>query len=135
LVSRTIRAALIATTVLCPFLIVHMGSLWALGFALASLWSTANVWMISFVVREFLGPRRWKVLAPLFAIKFPLLYGLGIWGLYARAVPIGSVLVGFHIIFIVLVLKILSHRILEIQNRPSTSPEGDKAMPGNEERI
>ncbi len=115
--------------------LVHFGNRWALGFALASLWNIVNVGMISFVVREFLGPRRWRILIPLFAIKFPLLYGLGIWGLQSRTVPIGSILVGFHIIFIVLILKALSYRVLEIQHPPSASPEEHGAMPGSEERI
>ena len=135
LVGRTIRSSLVATAILCPFILVHFGNRWALGFALASLWNIVNVGMISFVVREFLGPRRWRILIPLFAIKFPLLYGLGIWGLQSRTVPIGSILVGFHIIFIVLILKALSYRVLEIQHPPSASPEEHGAMPGSEERI
>jgi len=135
LVGRTIRSSLVVTAILCPFLLVHLGSRWALGFALASLWNIVNVGMISFVVREFLGPRRWRILIPLFAIKFPLLYGLGMWGLQSRTIPIGSILAGFHIIFVVLILKALSHRVLEISHPPSASPEKDGAMPGSEERI
>lgn len=112
LVDRSIRTSLIATAVVFPFAAVYLGSLSAIGFLAASLWSTANVWVISIVVGEYLGGRRWSRLAVMLCVKFPVLYGLGLWGVSQRVVPVVSVLVGFHMIFLVLILKILSRWLL-----------------------
>ncbi len=134
IVDRTVRSSLVATAVAFPFLLVHVSAEWAMGVALASLWSCANVWMISMVVREYFGPRRTPLLALLLGVKFPLLYGIGIWGLSQRAVPALSILVGFHIIFLVLVLKVLSQRLLCSGNEPGLSEGGAPRFPGSEER-
>jgi hypothetical protein len=135
LVSRSIRTSLIATAITFPFLTVYIGSLWALGFAAASLWSTANLWAISMVVREYFGRRRWTRLAFLLGVKFPILYGLGIWGLYQRAVPVFSILIGFHVILLVVVLKAVSHRFLAHEGSSHVCKERGAQISGTKESI
>ena len=133
IVDRTVRSSIAATVIVFPFILVHVSAEWAIGLSLASLWSCANVWMISVVVREYFGRRRPLLMASLLGVKFPLLYGLGIWGLSQRAAPALSILVGFHIIFLVLVLKVLSRRLLCSGNDPGLSEGGAPRSPGSEE--
>ncbi len=133
LVDRTIRSSLVATAVLFPFVFIHIDVSWAIGFALASFWSCANVWVISVVVQEYFGARRVPRLALLLGVKFPLLYGLGLWGLSQRAAPSSSILVGFHIIFVVLILKVLSQRFFCSGEDASLLEGGAPRFPGSEE--
>ena len=133
LVGRSIRTSLIATAITFPFLVIYTGSLWAIGFAAASLWSTGNIWVISIVVGEYFGRRRGSRLAFLLCVKFPILYGLGIWALYQRVVPVLSILIGFHMIFLVLVLKVISRRFLALEDSSCVSKDGGTRISGNEE--
>ncbi|MFH1739874.1 MAG: hypothetical protein ABIH23_12755 [bacterium] len=135
LVDRAIRTSFIVTIVIWPFLILYISSPWALGFVLASLWSTANLSLISIAVREYFGEQRWGRLGLFFGVKFPLLYGLGLWGLYQRAVPMASVLVGFHMIFVVLVLKVLSRQLFTGEDVSDIPVGGDVPVSGNEESV
>ena len=135
LVGRSIHTAFLVTVLLCPFFAVYVGGMWAVGFTLASFWSTMNLWLVSLVVREYFGKRRWPRLAVLLGVKFPFLYGLGLWGLSQRAAPMGSVLVGFHMIFVVLVLKVVSRWWFAIEDETGVSMERDVPAPGNEERV
>lgn len=135
LVDRAIRTSLIATTVTFPFLAAYIGGRWAVGFTLASFWSTANIWVISLVVQEYFGRRRWPRFAFLLCVKFPILYGLGIWGLYQQAVPIVSILIGFHVIFMVLVLKVLSRGFLSLEDSSNVSKGGGARISGREESL
>ena len=134
-VDRAIRTAFLVTVLLCPFFAVYIGGMWAVGFTLASFWSTINLWLISLVFREYFGGQRWPRLVVFLGVKFPLLYGLGFWGLSQRAAPMGSVLVGFHMIFFVLVLKVVSRGWFAVEDKTGVSMDRDVPLSGNEERV
>ena len=103
-VYRSLRTAVIVTFLFTPFLALR-SPIWATSFCLASLWSVANVWAICQLVISFI----WKTEASRgvlwILVKFPVLYGSGIFLLLTYNCSPPGVVVGFHTIFVVLVLK------------------------------
>jgi hypothetical protein len=96
---------------------------WAWGLGLGSLWAIANWVLIAELLRTVLSPGRRltgsaKVrLAVLGVIKFPVLYGLGY--LFLRlGFPVVSYLVGFWILFAVVVAKAGGRILLGLDASP-----------------
>lgn len=107
-VYRCLRTAAWVTVVFTPAIALHSPS-WALGFFLSSAWSVVNVWAIVHVTTHLIAVQLRDaspvpVLVWLF-IKFPILYGIG-YGIIkiCPGSPV-ALLVGFHVIFAVFVLK------------------------------
>lgn len=103
-VYRSLRTAVIVTFLFTPFLALR-SPIWATSFCLASLWSVANVWAISQLVISFLGKTEASKGVLWILVKFPVLYGLGIFLLLTYNCSPPGVAVGFHVVFVVFVLK------------------------------
>ncbi len=107
-VIRSLRTATWVTIIFAPCIAMH-SMLWAAGFMFASLWSVGNVWAIARLTTMLLTPdldsgALTKALPWIF-IKFPVLYGAGILVVIYSGFPASSMLTGFHVIFVVFVLK------------------------------
>lgn len=115
--SRTLRASLILTALALLLFSYYKGTSWALGFALGSLWSVANFYLLGqLVVRSLtLSERSWSAIAVLALVKFPLLYLAGYLVLRQTAYPVTAPLFGFALPFAVLVLKAAGRMLLGIE--------------------
>lgn len=127
-VYRGLRTALWVTLLFVPFIALNSPG-WAAAFALASLWSVANVWAIARLVVAFTTERTRAQSALWALVKFPVLYGAGFLLLMAypwRELGLTSGLaIGFHVIFAVFVLKAVA-----ISYGLGSSPEGDQSASG-----
>jgi len=115
--SRTLRASLFLTALAYLLLSYYRGGPWALGFALGSLWSAANFFLLrQLIVRIVtLEERAWSTVAFLTLVKFPLLYLAGYLVLSQSAYPVEAPLFGFGLPFMVLVLKAGGRMILGLE--------------------
>lgn len=87
----------------------------ALGFLAGALWSCLNLFAISHVVRSVLGserPSKLKVVK-LSLVKFPILYGTGFLLLRSRAFSPESLVAGFSLVLVVILLKIVGASVAE----------------------
>ena len=106
ILSHAVRRIGVLSLVLLPMAVWLVGWRAAIGLASGMLWAFANAWVLRRLVRFSLSsqrvPRGRQVL--LWAVKFPVLYGVGaILLLSPWSSPIGF-LVGFSLWFVLLVI-------------------------------
>lgn len=96
---RAARLTLLISLILIPLSAYVISVRFALGLLAGTVWSLANLWTVKALVARTVGSRRtprWQRVG-LFAVKFPLLYGLGGWlVLSSWSSPVGF-LVGFSL--------------------------------------
>jgi len=106
----------VITVLVYVFMSVYSRIDWANGILVGSLWNIANLWLIKWLlVGGLVTPRkpiRQLLLGVL--IKFPLLYGTGAWLMMSGQFPILSLMVGFHVPFAVIILKVMGRMLVPV---------------------
>ena len=89
------------------FLVVYQSPRIGAGFASAGAWSVANLWALERLIRLSVRPtgRRPLAIALALLVKLPVLYGLGALLVLEGGFAAMSLLAGFSIPLLVLVLK------------------------------
>jgi len=107
-IGRTIKTSLILSALIFIFGAFYFDTRYSLGIAIGLICNTANVWMIMGLVRRTLTPDDRKPLPIILfsMLKFPILYGLGYLVLRSDIAPVASYMVGFVLLFAVVLLKV-----------------------------
>jgi hypothetical protein len=121
-IRRVIKTTIIVTIFVALFTTSYYNIHFAFGLVIGSMWNIINFWLIRLVVVGGLSktPIRKSKLLILILVKFPLLYGLGYLIVRFGKFTAGSLLCGFSLLFIVLLLKTLGILILT-KNKESSS--------------
>ena len=112
-----IRRVLVSTiwfsSVAAIILWYRVGGRFALGYAIGTLWGILNFWFLKEVVvyTVTLEDRSFKEILWRAVIKFPILYGIGIWILVSGIFSILALTAGFSMVLVVFVLKALGSKL------------------------
>ena len=113
-IKRVIKTTLIFTFFIALFPISYYNIHFTFGLVIGSVWNIINFWLIRLVVVGGLSktPIKKSKLLLLMLVKFPLLYGLGYLIVRFGKLTAGSLLCGFSLLFVVLILKTLGILII-----------------------
>jgi len=98
---------------------VYYDMSWGLGVLVGCGWGIANFWALTQVLTAMLtmdGVQRKRALI-FAAIKFPVLYFLGYLALHSEWFPPISLLAGFSLLFLVILLKAAGRTFLHLDDR------------------
>jgi len=114
-INRVIKSTLILGALIFIFGSVYFDWLYSLGIFVGSIWGCANLWFIKQFVVGYVTPgqRDAKKLAILAVIKFPVLYIVGFLILRLAWFPVSAFVIGFSLVFAVILLKALGKLIVE----------------------
>jgi hypothetical protein len=122
-IHRVIKTSLITAAVTFLFGALYYKFHYASGILVGCGWGCLNLFFLTNLVTQATDPkgidRKRVVLLILF--KFPLLYLSGYFLLRIEYFPVTSLLVGFTLIFVVILLKALGRMII-----PATKKRGEK---------
>ena len=124
-ITRILKTTFFLTILVALFAASYYNIQFAEGLVAGSFWNLINFWLIQKLIIGLLSnkPRETGKLVGLVLIKFPLLYGVGLWILLTGKFTAGSLLCGFSLLFVVLILKTLGILILSKNSKTSNSPE------------
>lgn len=105
--KRAILATFIIGTLASGAIQIGKGTMEAVSFFFGSIWGCLNLFFLKHLLQSLMlpGPRHYAKIAILLAIKFPLLYSLGYLVLVSLSLPPFYSLLGFTLIFAVLLLQ------------------------------
>lgn len=115
-ITRVIKTSLVVSLIQLPFISLYFDYRFSLGIVLGCLWGVANLhFMRSLVVcYTDLSGRNKRRLLLLLLVKVPLLYFGGYLLLRSGIFPILSLVTGFTLIFVVILLKALGRWLLSL---------------------
>jgi hypothetical protein len=113
-ITRIIKTTAVVSLVASLCISYYFDWRFGLGFLIGSTWSLVNFFFIRSLIKEVLSPEglRKTITAVLGLLKFPLLYVAGYYLIKAEVFPIYSLMAGFSLVFVVIVLKVLGRLIL-----------------------
>lgn len=113
-IGRVIKTSLIVSAFIIVFGSVYHDWNYSLGISIGLLFNCANIWLIMGLVRRTVTLDRRRPLSILIfgLVKFPLLYFVGYLILRADIVPVSSLLIGFVLLFTIIVLKVLGRQLV-----------------------
>jgi CHASE2 domain-containing sensor protein len=116
---RVLRATSVVGILAFAFVAVYYNLNFAWGLLVGCAWGIGNFWALTRIITAVVRPgevdrRRVLILA---AIKFPVLYVAGYFILRSDWFPPISLLVGFTILFVVIVLKAAGRMFLRLDDR------------------
>jgi hypothetical protein len=106
-VARVIKTTLVVTLIAALFCSTYFSLAWGAGLLLGALWGCLNLFAISEAVRSMIAaekPGKLRIVLLSF-IKFPVLYGLGFLLLLAGVFPPQSLVSGFSMVLLTILLK------------------------------
>ncbi len=114
-INRIIRTSLLLGALIFIFGSYYFDWQYSMGIFAGMLWGSANLWFIRQFMVSYLttGERDAKKLAIIAVIKFPVLYLAGFFLLWFNLFPVLSFVIGFTLIFVVIVLKALGKLVTE----------------------
>jgi hypothetical protein len=114
-INRVIKTTLLLGALIFVFGSYYFDWTYSLGIFTGVLWGCANLWFIRQFIVNYLttGDRNAGKLALFALIKFPILYGAGFLVLWLGWFPVVSFVIGFSLIFLVVVFKALGLLITE----------------------
>ena len=114
-INRVIKTTLLLGALIFVFGSYYFDWTYSLGIFTGVLWGCANLWFIRQFIVNYLttGDRNAGKLALFALIKFPILYGAGFLILWLGWFPVASFVIGFSLIFLVVVFKALGLLITE----------------------
>jgi len=119
--QRVIRATAVVGVLAFAFVAVYFNANFALGLLVGCAWGIGNFWALTRVVTAVFTPgdvdRRHALI--LAAVKFPVLYVAGYFILKSGGFPVVSLLTGFSVLFVVVVLKAAGRMFLHLDERAS----------------
>jgi len=106
-INRVIKTTLLLGALIFIFGSYYFDWVYSAGILAGVLWGCANLWFIRQFIINYITPgdRNSKKLVLFMAIKFPVLYGLGFLILKVGLFPVVSFVIGFSLIFMVILLK------------------------------
>jgi hypothetical protein len=116
-ITRVIKTSAIVSLIQLPFVAFYFDYRYSLGIVLGCLWGVVNLYFLRSVIVCYteLSQRSKRQLLLLLLLKFPLLYLGGYLLLESSLFPVLSLLVGFTLIFAVIVLKALGRLLLSLE--------------------
>lgn len=116
-ITRVIKTSIVVSLIQLPFVAFYFDYRFALGVVLGCLWGAVNLHFLKAVVVCYtdLSKRSKRQLLLLLLLKFPLLYLGGYLLLKLGLFPVLSLVVGFTLIFAVIVLKALGRWLLSLE--------------------
>ncbi len=115
-IRRVMAASAMVAMLAFLFVSVYYDWRFGLGIFIGTAWGIANFYFLTELVVAVFTPYqeidRKKVVLLVLA-KFPALYGAGFLVLYYSKLPVPAVLIGFHVLFAVAVLKVLGRLLNE----------------------
>lgn len=117
-ISRIIRTTLLLAVLIALFGSVYFDWLESVGVLVGAVWGVANLYFLRSLVVETLTPKKTRKLAAIIwgIFKFPVLYGAGYFVLAAGWFSPASLLIGFSLIFLVAVLKVLGRLVTRMDS-------------------
>lgn len=114
-INRVIKTTLLFGAIVFLFGSYYFDWIYSLGIFTGVLWGCANLWFIRQFTVNYItaGDRDARKLALFALIKFPVLYGLGFLILWLGWFPVVSFVIGFSLIFLVVVFKALGMLLTE----------------------
>ncbi|KPJ48785.1 MAG: hypothetical protein AMJ41_04250 [candidate division Zixibacteria bacterium DG_27] len=116
-IARVIRTSVVVSLIQLPFVALYFDYRYSLGIVLGCLWGVVNLYFLRSVIVCYtkLSQRSKRQLLLLLLLKFPLLYLVGYLLLEWSLFPVMSLVVGFTLIFAVIVLKALGRLLLSLE--------------------
>jgi len=115
-ITRVVKTSVIVSLIQLPFVAIYFDYRYGLGILLGCLWGVVNLHFLRSVVVCYtkLSGRSKRQLLLLLLLKFPLLYLVGYLLLKSSLFPVLSLVVGFTLIFAVILLKALGRLLLSL---------------------
>ncbi len=115
-ITRVVKTSVIVSLIQLPFVAIYFDYRYGLGIVLGCLWGVVNLHFLRSVVVCYtnLSGRSKRQLLLLLLLKFPLLYLVGYLLLKWSLFPVLSLVVGFTLIFAVILLKALGRLLLSL---------------------
>ncbi len=125
---RVLRSTAFVGVLVFAFVAVYYQPRFGLGILFGCAWGIGNFWALTRVIPAVLTPntvdrRRALLLA---AIKFPALYGIGYLVLRSEWFTPIALLIGFSLLFVVVVLKAAGRMFLRLDDRSAESHSGSR---------
>ena len=112
-IGRVIKTSLVVSAFILIFGAVYYDWNYSLGISIGLLFNCANLWVIRGLIEQTITPsaRRPLPILLISVVKFPVLYLIGYLILKADIVPVTSLLVGFTLLFAIVVLKVIGRQL------------------------
>lgn len=127
-ITRIIKTTAIVSLVASLCISYYFDWRFGLGFLIGSTWSLVNFFFLRSLIKEVVSPdeARKTLTAMLALLKFPLLYVAGYFIVASQAFSVYSLLSGFSLVFVIIVLKVLGRLILglDVPGLRHKQPEG-----------
>lgn len=118
-IQRIIKTTLLVATIVALFVAVYYSVPYAVGLWFGTIWGSINFYFIKILIQEVSTPSRSarrNVVLLILTVKFPLLYFAGYILLRWQYIPDLSLLLGFSLLFVVMVLKALGRVLLQLDS-------------------
>lgn len=113
-IDRIIRTSLVVGAIIVALGSFYFDWNYSLGIFIGLLFSCANFWLTMGVVRHSITVEdsKRKAIIIFTMVKFPVLYTIGYLILRTDIVPVSSLLVGFTLLFGIILLKVLGQLLM-----------------------
>ena len=130
-ITRIIKTTAILALVAALATSVYFDWVFALGLLIGSVWGLVNLYFLKKIITEAISPGETRTgsVVLLILVKFPLLYIGGYFIVAWNFFPVYSLLAGFSLMFVVMVLKILGRMILGL-DMPGFTPRAHEPAEG-----
>jgi hypothetical protein len=128
--TRCLKTTAWVTIVISLFAAIYYNFLFGLALLIGSVWNIGNFWLIAHIgsailIKDSIDRKKiglWLLL------KFPAWYGIGYLVLRYAKLPIPGLLIGFAILFSVVLLKVIGlqltkERLDDISTTPAQGPD------------
>ncbi len=135
-IHRVIKTSLIFSFLIFLFVTFYYRFDYASGIFMGCVWSCLNLFFLTNLITETTnleGINRKKVLL-LVLLKFPLLYLTGYFLLRINYFPVTSLLVGFTLIFAVVLLKALGKIVISSPRKGGEKIQAPLSLSGNRKK-
>ncbi len=130
-IARTLKTTGILALIFFAFGAAYLDIFKALSLLFGIIWGIINLYFLTLLVRAVLrpeGPDK-KFALGLVLIKFPLLYAAGYFLISNPEFHISWLVIGFSVIFAVMILKVLGRAVLGLDNaRPNGNHSPKEAV-------
>jgi len=114
-IRRVMATSAVLATLALMFVSVYYDWRFGLGLFIGTAWGIANLHFLTQLLGVFVeaGPLNKNKTVALAFVKFPVLYGVAYVLLSAGDLPVLAFLIGFNVLFLVAVLKVLGRMLNE----------------------
>jgi hypothetical protein len=114
-INRVIRTSLILAAVVLVFGSVYYDWRHAVGVSSGLVFGSVNLWFLMGLIKNTITPQPRRPLPILIisVVKFPVLYFVGYLLLRSGVAPVPSYVIGFTMLFAVILLKVLGRQLVD----------------------